>query len=84
MRVEYPGAICYVRSRGDGHESIFQDDADWRRFADTVRGACVRSGCLAPAYGGEEGRENQADKSERAVAEELRRRGWTETTLMQR
>jgi len=28
LRVEYPGAMCHVMSRGDRRENIFLDDAD--------------------------------------------------------
>ena len=36
LRVEYPGAIYHVMSRGDRREPIFQDDADRERFLETL------------------------------------------------
>jgi putative transposase len=32
LRIEFPGAIYHVTSRGDRHESIFEDDVDCERF----------------------------------------------------
>ena len=32
MRIEYPGAIDHVLSRGDHREAIFVDDGDCRDF----------------------------------------------------
>jgi hypothetical protein len=32
LRVEYPGAICHVMSRGDRREPIFKDDNDRTGF----------------------------------------------------
>ena len=39
LRLEYAGAIYHVMSRGDRHESIFQDDADRVRFLETLGAA---------------------------------------------
>jgi len=36
LRVEYSGAIYHVMNRGDRRERIFVDDADRRRFVDTL------------------------------------------------
>ena len=36
LRVEYPGAIYHVMNRGDRREAIVQDDADRRRFVETL------------------------------------------------
>ena len=36
LRVEYPGAVCHVMSRGDRRELIFNDDKDRMRFLDTL------------------------------------------------
>jgi hypothetical protein len=32
VRIEYPGAIYHVMSRGDRREEIFLDDADRQNF----------------------------------------------------
>jgi hypothetical protein len=37
LRVEYPGAIYHVMSRGDRREPIFKDDTDRKRFVETLR-----------------------------------------------
>ena len=36
LRVQYPGAIYHVMSRGDRREAIFADDHDRKRFLDTL------------------------------------------------
>jgi putative transposase len=50
LRVEYPGAIYHVMNRGDRREPIFQDDADRKRFRETLDEACVRGGWQVHAY----------------------------------
>ncbi len=56
LRVEYPGAIYHVMSRGNRKEPIFHDDVDRQRFVETVGEVCVRSGwqvhafCLLPNH----------------------------------
>jgi hypothetical protein len=32
MRIEFPGAVYHVTSRGDRREAIFDDDQDAQRF----------------------------------------------------
>jgi hypothetical protein len=36
LRIEFPGTIYHVTSRGDRREPIFDDDADRRVFLETV------------------------------------------------
>ena len=48
--MEYPGAIYHVMNRGDRREAIFRDDADRKRFMETLGEACVRSGWQVHAY----------------------------------
>ncbi len=43
-RVEYAGAVDPVLDRGDRREPIFQDDADRRRFLETLGEVCQRTG----------------------------------------
>ncbi len=50
LRVEYPGAIYHVMSRGDRRELIFHDDADRRHFIDTLAAACAKTGWRAHAF----------------------------------
>jgi putative transposase len=50
LRVEYPGAIYHVMNRGDRREPIFKDDADRRRFLDTLGEACDKTGWQVLAY----------------------------------
>ena len=50
LRVEFPGAIYHLMSRGDRREPIFHDDADRRRFLDTLGEACVKTGWQIHAY----------------------------------
>ena len=38
IRIEYAGAIYHVMNRGDRREAIYKDDADRKRFLETVRG----------------------------------------------
>src|SRR5205809_4887510 len=42
LRIQYPGAIYHVMSRGDQRENIFKDDKDRERFIHTL--ASVGSG----------------------------------------
>ncbi len=43
LRVEYPGAIYHVMSRGDRREEIFKDDKDRERFLETLGEVCVKT-----------------------------------------
>jgi hypothetical protein len=36
LRVEYPGAVYHLMSRGDHREPIFRDDRDRQRFLETL------------------------------------------------
>lgn len=50
LRVEYPGAIYHVMNRGDRREPIFKDDADYRRFLETLTEACGKTDWQVLAY----------------------------------
>jgi putative transposase len=50
VRVEYPGAVYHVMSRGNRREAIFLDDKDRYRFLDTLAEACERTGFLIHSY----------------------------------
>jgi hypothetical protein len=49
LRIEYPGAIYHVLSRGDRREEIFRDDEDRARFVSALQQTCesVRGGGVA-------------------------------------
>jgi REP element-mobilizing transposase RayT len=50
LRVEYPGAIYHLMSRGDHREPIFRDDTDRRVFLKTLGEASVKTGWQIHAY----------------------------------
>lgn len=50
LRVEFPGAIYHVMSRGDRREEIFRDDRDRERFLETTAEACGKTGWQVHAY----------------------------------
>jgi REP element-mobilizing transposase RayT len=43
LRLEYEGAIYHVMSRGDRREPIFNDDADRKRFLETLGESCGKT-----------------------------------------
>ena len=49
-RVEYPGAMYHVMSRGDRREDIFLDDVDRHDFIKTTAEACQKTGWQVHAY----------------------------------
>ena len=51
MRVEYPGAIYHVMSRGDRREAVFLDDVDRQDFIKTLAETCQKTGFEIQAYG---------------------------------
>ena len=50
LRVEYPGAIYQLMSRGDRKKGVFLDDVDWQDFLKTPAEACQQTGLQAHAY----------------------------------
>ena len=50
LRVEYPGAMYHVMSRGDRREDIFLDDVDRQDFVKTLAEACQKAGWQVHAY----------------------------------
>ena len=50
LRVEFPGAIYHVMSRGDRREDIFRDDVDRQDFLKTLTEACQKTGFQVHAY----------------------------------
>jgi len=50
IRVEYPGAVYHLMSRGDRREDIFLDDVDRQDFLKTLAEACQKTGWQVHAY----------------------------------
>ena len=50
LRIEYPGAIYHVMNRGDRSEPIFGDDADRKRFLETLDEVCSKTDWQVHAY----------------------------------
>ena len=50
LRIQYPGAIYHVMSRGDRREPIFRDDLDRQRFLATLAEACGKTGWQVHAW----------------------------------
>jgi len=49
-RVEFPGAIYHLMSRGDRREDIFKDDVDRQDLLKTLAEACQKTGFEVHAY----------------------------------
>ena len=50
LRVEYPGALYHVTSRGNRRQRIFEDDRDREHFLALVGEAARRYGWLISVY----------------------------------
>jgi len=50
LRIEYPGAMYHVMSRGDRREKIFLDDVDRQDFIKTLAEARQKTGWQVHAY----------------------------------
>ena len=50
LRIQYPGAIYHVLSRGDRREKIFLDDVDRQDFLKTLAETCQKTGFGVHAY----------------------------------
>jgi Transposase and inactivated derivatives len=50
LRIEYPGAMYHVMSRGDRREKIYLDDVDRQDFIKTLAEACQKTNWQVPAY----------------------------------
>jgi len=50
LRIEFPGAVYHVTSRGDRQEPIFRDDTDRQRLLDVVDRAMARLNAQAFAF----------------------------------
>jgi REP element-mobilizing transposase RayT len=47
FRCQYEGAIYHVTVRGNERRAIFRDDADRRRFLETLRALATLHNCRA-------------------------------------
>lgn len=94
LRVEYPGAVYHVLSRGDRREDIFLDDGEqwqplrrgWCLGSEAFRAQLLEwmSGKLGEHHSGELRRETAQAKAERIVGEQMKRKGWKEPELRRR
>jgi REP element-mobilizing transposase RayT len=50
LRLEYPGAIYHLMSRGDRREPIYLDEADRRCFLETLSEACEKTAWQVHVY----------------------------------
>ena len=50
MRVQYPGAMYHVMSRGDQRDDILLDDVDRYDFIKTLADACLKTDWLVHAF----------------------------------
>jgi len=50
MRIDFPGAIDHVMSRGDRRENIYLDDVDRQDFLKTLAEACQKTDWQVHAY----------------------------------
>jgi REP element-mobilizing transposase RayT len=50
LRIQYPGAMSHVMSRGNRREDIFLDDVDRQDFLKTLAEACQKTGWQVHAY----------------------------------
>jgi len=50
LRIEYPGALYHLMSRGNRRDKIFLDDVDRHDFIKTLAEACQKTGWQVHAY----------------------------------
>ena len=50
LRIQYPGAMYHLMSRGDRSERVFLDDVDRHDFIKTLAETCQKSGWQVHAY----------------------------------
>ena len=49
-RIQFPGAICHIVTRGDGHRALFHDEAHYDRFTRGLADAVQRSAWQVLAF----------------------------------
>ena len=50
LRIEFPGAVYHVTSRGNERKAIFRDDQDRKRFLEALADVTLRYNWLCHAY----------------------------------
>jgi putative transposase len=50
VRIQYPGAMYHIMSRGNGRQDIYLDDVDRQDFLKTLAEACQKTGWQIHAY----------------------------------
>lgn len=50
LRIEFPGAVYHITSRGNEKKAIFRDDVDRHMFLTTLEGVILRYNWLCHAY----------------------------------
>ena len=50
LRLEFPGGIYHITSRGDRQEAIYEDDADRQQWLDILSRVCERCNWRVHAY----------------------------------
>src|SRR3972149_9022863 len=50
LRIEYPGAVYHITSRGNEKKTIFKDDQDRTSFLDTIQQVNKRYNWVCHAY----------------------------------
>ena len=48
LRVEFPGAVYHIKSRGDRREGILKGDVDRQDFFKTLAETCQKTGFQEP------------------------------------
>jgi len=74
LRIEYPGAFYHVMARGNRGRKIFADDADRRRFLDTLAWWLRRRTTVSLRWVGERLRVGHYTRANRKPAKKLRQR----------
>ena len=50
LRIEFPGALYHLTSRGDGREAIYRETADRLMFLEVLGEVCARFNWACHAY----------------------------------
>ena len=50
LRIEFPGAVYHITSRGNERKAIFRDDQDRKMFLNTLKDVSLRYNWLCHAY----------------------------------
>ncbi|HLC40708.1 MAG TPA: transposase [Methylomirabilota bacterium] len=50
LRLQFPGAVYHLTSRGNARQRIYQDDTDRQTFLDTLAHVIARFGWRCHAY----------------------------------